>query len=282
MIAVCWIGDINLPISFLDGDRNNLTRRNISYLIDEDDIEYEVNGTFIIGGQRFFNSLDFNHYYVSEAGIVFSVFYRKFMHKKIAKDPYYCRISVVNNYGVRETKALHRIVYYAVNHLSENPLMEVNHIDGRPWNNDAHNLEELSKLDNIRHAMYVIKTHNVLWSPLEIDTICKMLDSGKTIAEVYSEKWISDKIGWDGFKILAHHIIHHSKFWRDISSKYDFHKWKKATQLYSDDTVRNICILLEQGLPQTDISKRLNVPLKYISQVKNRDVRTRISKDYTF
>lgn len=280
LVAVCWIGNIDLPISYKDGNRLNVSRNNIGYQINN---LYKINSdTLEINGYKFHKLQEYKYYYVSDSGIFYSEFYNRFLHKKISNSPYYTKISLVNNNGIRDTRAIHRVIYYTLHGISENPLMEINHIDGRPWNNVIDNLEETTTLQNVRHSMFITKTHSVTWNPDEIDLICRMLDSGKSIAEVYINKWISNKISISGFKVLAHHLIHHTKFWVDISSNYTFSKWKNRNQLYTDDDVRTICELLEKGISQTEIANITGISLKYISSIKNRNVRKTISNTYSF
>jgi len=281
LIAVAWIGDIDLPIRYRDGNPKNISRRNINYEIDE--IIRIDEDHLTIAKETFYRVKEYKYYWVSKSGIIFSLFYKKFLHKKISGvDPFYTRISLVNANGNREMRQFHRIVWYTIAGIPENPDKEINHIDGRPWNNRYTNLEETTSLENIRHAMFVINHHSQTWTEHEIDYICKLLDSGITIADVYKIPWVFTRISFEGFKVLAHHLIKHTKFWIDISSKYSFERWSKSTRKYTDDQIRDICRYLEEHKTPSEIEKLTGIPLKYVSAVKCRISRPDISKQYNF
>lgn len=280
MIAACWIGELNYPLTFKDGNSKNISRKNINYKIPK--IIILDDGNLLIGNEIFYRINGYKYYYVSENAVFYSSFYNKFLHKKISKFPHYVKISLVNNSGIRDTCAVHRIVFYAVSNKPLNPEMEINHIDGRKWFNCMKNLEETSSVENVRHSMFTIKTRDTLWNPNEIHSICKMIESGFSSREIYNNKWICEKISYDSFKVLIHHLINHTKYWVDISSKYNLDNWNSISKIYSDDLVHQICRLLENGISQKEIETQLNVPLKYISSIKNRTARVNISKHYQF
>ena len=280
LVAVAWIGNIDLPINYKDGNSNNISRSNIEYKLP--DIQSNSDSTIMIGNEIFYEVIGYKYYYVSKTGLIYSTIYNKLLHKKISRYPHYVRISLVDNDGKRRMRQFHRIVWYSISKNPEDPDMDINHKDGRPWNNVYSNLEETSSLENVRYSMFILKSRNTTWTEHEIHLICKYLSNGLSIKDVYENFWIRAKINYDGFKILAHHLLYHTKFWVDISSQYDFSKWKKANSLYSDDQVKLICEYLEKGYRPFEIEKMTNIPLKYISSVKNRVSRKDISKDYNF
>lgn len=281
MIAVCWIGNMNAPVKYLNGKSNSVNRRNISYDIVEKE---RITASHLkINGEDFYKIPGYKYYFVSKGAIFYSDFYNKFLHKKISKYPYYTKISLVNEDGIRNTLAVHRIVFMMFASEIPDKEFEVNHIDGRQWNNESYNLEATSTLENVRHSIFITKNRDHLWNPMEIHQICKLLQSNGVILDIYeSNPWISNKISYSGFKILCHMLIHHTKYWVDISSQYDFSKWSAANKLYSDDQVHEICKRLEEHQTPKKISDELNIPLKYISSIKQRSARTNISKHYHF
>ena len=51
---------------------------------------------------------------------------------------------------------------------------------------------------------------------------------------------------------------------------------------YSDEQIREVCELLQAGYRNKDIAKMTDVPKSYISDIRNREWRKDISKDYTW
>lgn len=280
MVAACWIGESSYQLLFKDGNSKNISRKNINYEVPK--IIKLRDGNLLIGNEVFYKINGYKYYYVSKNAIFYSSFYKKFLHKKVSKFPHYVKISLVNNEGIRDTCAVHRVVFYTINGRSLNPDMEINHIDGRKWFNCIENLEETTSLENTRHAMFSTNTRENLWNPNEIHSICKMIQDGLTTREIYNNDWISEKLSYDSLKVLVHHLINHTKFWVDISSKYNLSNWNSISKKYSDETIHEICRLLENGKSPKEIEDQLNVPLKYISSIKTRSARKDISSAYNF
>ncbi len=280
VILKCFVGPLNQKTIHLDGDNRNFHRKNVTYLINT--IETISSNELLIDNVLFKRIPELLYYYISKGGVIYSTFYSKYLHCKVSNFPYYVHISLVDQYGVRKTYGLHRLVFYTFNGTLPNSDMEINHIDGRPWNNDLSNLEETTTLENIRHAISILHRGKITWVAEEIHLICGLLASGIPIKKIYALDWIGNKITFSGFKVLISHLISKTKFWTDISTKYDFSSWVPANKIYSDDIIHQICQLLCLGISQTDISNRLNVPLKYISSIKNRTVRKKITSQYNF
>ena len=280
MIAVCWIGEIDLPLKFKDKNSKNICRKNINYKVPG--IVKLDDGNLLIGSTIFYKVPNYKYYYVSKDAVFYSIFYNKFLHKKISNFPHYVKISLVSNDDIRDTCAVHRIVFYSVSGCIPNKDMEINHIDGRKWVNNFYNLEETSTIENVRHSIFTIKTREGKWNPNEIHYICKMIENGFTSREIYNLPWVKSKVSYDSFKILLHHLVSHTKYWVDISSEYNLSNWNSISKVYSDKSVHKICQLLESGMAQKEIENLLGIPLKYISSIKNRSARTNISSQYKF
>lgn len=280
IMATAWIGEMDAPIKFRNGDPNVLNRDNIQYEIVSKEIisdnEISINGVIFkrIPGLKY--------YFIADGGLVYSTFYDKLLHRKITRT-LYLHMSMVDDDGVRKMFPLHRILYYVWNNKKPNPAMEINHIDGKEWHCYLWNLEEITPLENTRHAEFIINTREVLWTPDEVHFICRQIQNGKSIREIYdNNEWINKKIQLSGFKIFTHHLISHTKYWVDVSSQYDFSKWQNANIKYTDDQVHQICKMLCNKLKPSEISRQLNIDVKFISAIKCRKTRKDISSQYDF
>lgn len=95
---------------------------------------------------------DFEDYFVSAQGGVLSTKNRehRILRTRVNKKGYeYVNLQLD---GVQITKSVHRLVAEAFlpEYSSE---LEVNHIDGNKTNNDVNNLEMVSRIANVRHAV---------------------------------------------------------------------------------------------------------------------------------
>lgn len=273
IIATAWIGEANFPIKYRQNN-GSITRDNIQYeIINKECISNDIDFKKIPG---------FKYYYIADGGIVYSAFYDKFMHRKITHNMY-LHLSIVDDNGNRRMIPIHRYLWYTWNNKNPNPNMTINHIDGKEWHCYLSNLEEITPLENSRHASFIIKTKASTWTIEEIHFICQCLSAGDKIKSIYKNNdWINSRIVLSGFKILCHHLIYHTKFWIDISSQYDMSGYKNSLILVSDDDVHKICKLLVEGKSITQISNALNINPKYISAIKYRALRTNISNQYNF
>lgn len=279
MIATAWIGEADFPIKYRRTD-GSITRDNIQYEIVSK--AYISDDIIRINGIDFKKIPGFKYYYIADGGIIYSAFYNKFMHRKI-NHAMYLVMSMVDDNGNRRMVPIHRYLWYTWNNKTPNPNMTINHIDGFKWHCYLWNLEEITPLENSRHASFVIKTKDNTWSIEEIHFICQCLSAGEKIKLIYKNNdWINNRIVLSGFKILCHHLIYHTKFWVDISTQYDMSAYKNSNILVSDEDVHKICKLLSEGISVTQISNMLNIKLKYISAIKCRTCRTNISQQYNF
>lgn len=279
IIATAWIGEADFPIKY----------RKENGLIVRDNIQYEIiskiyisNDIIRINGIDFKKIPGFKYYYIADGGIVYSEFYNKFMHRKITH-ALYLHLSMIDDNGNRRMMPIHRYLWYTWNNKLPNPDMVINHIDGKEWHCYLWNLEEITPLENTRHAAYVIKTRDNAWNIEEIHFICQCLSAGDKIKSIYkNNKWINSRIPLSGFKILCHHLIYHTKFWIDISSQYDMSAYSNANKFVSDADVHQICKFLSEGKKVMEISRCMNIDFHYISAIKCRTLRTNISNQYIF
>ena len=67
-----------------------------------------------------------------------------------------------------------------------------------------------------------------------------------------------------------------------MSSQYEFSKWQNANIKYTDDQVHQICKMLCNKLKPSEISRQLNIDVKFISAIKCRKTRKDISSQSNF
>ena len=109
-----------------------------------------------------------------------------------------------------------------------------------------------------------------------IRKICKMYIDGKKITEISKKLDIPEN--------TVHGVIS-GKYvaYKDITKEYDLTREKpKPSRYTSEEKVKDICKLLEEGLTMTEISEKLQVSLHVITNIKKRISFTDISKDYKF
>jgi len=271
IMAYTFCGQFIFDILYKDGNDNNVSRKNIYYLIPNN---FEQN----IEAYGFRKINNFSRYYITKNGVIYSKSKRIILHHKIKKGGYHI-ISLYDDNNIRYTIFIHRLVYYTWSNNEIKNEYHINHLDGRPWNNWFDNLEETTPLENTRHAINIIKTRKNLWNNDEIELICKLLENGALPKEIYN-KFSNKNISLSTIKELCHHLVYGTKFWKDISSKYNFDKYFENKYKYSNDIIHKVCQLLEKNITPLQIEKITNVPLKYVCDIKYGNVRKSISKLY--
>lgn len=93
---------------------------------------------------------DFNNYFISEQGFVYSKKTNTEIKAAICRGGY-CNIRMYHN-GKQHTRKLHRLVAEAFIDNAQNK-KEVNHIDGNKLNNNINNLEWVTSKDNVQHSI---------------------------------------------------------------------------------------------------------------------------------
>ena len=90
----------------------------------------------------------------------------------------YSTVSLIDNYGIRRTKVIHRLVAKLfIPNYDNKP--QVNHLDGNKINNDWNNLEWVTNLENSKHARENgLMPHNLL-SEQDAHLICNLLNKVK-------------------------------------------------------------------------------------------------------
>ena len=192
----------------------------------------------------------------------------------------YCIITL-NHKGKKYTRKIHRLVaeYFIPN---PNNLPQVNHKNGNKNDNDVRNLEWMSGLDNIRHAMDTNLRYRINFEEY-IHDVCRLISENKlSIPEISDETGISQSTIR---KILK------KKQWVDISDNYDMSKYsvtgyadahKHASHKMTEDQVIEVAKLLELNYPCVKIAKIMSITPRMVYGIKYRKSYTDITKDYNF
>jgi len=167
-------------------------------------------------------------------------------------------------------KYLRRINILVAKAFIPNPLNKptVNHKDGIKTNNYVYNLEWATYSEQNIHAfkMGLMKpkvgeqSHYNKYPETTIHKICKLLEDG------YDRKQVSEKLNVP--KSLIKHIIGGGS-WKHVSSLYIIDREKTKTKIltgsksyyskYSEETIREICYLLQKGKSRKYIKNKLNL-----------------------
>lgn len=158
---------------------------------------------------------------------------------------------------------------------------EVNHKDRNKKNNDLSNLEWVTKIENIQHALKTEelgnKTGVYIFDDDTIKRAIKLLSSGK-----YSVTDISIMTNIPKFKLYD---IKNKKSFIHLSKNSDFsaYEYFKDNKKYSDEKIKYVCkLLVENELTPVEISRLSNIPQSYILEILGHKKRKDISKEYDF
>lgn len=159
--------ELNLPEStvrsYMRNDKNSGYEKKLieTYSLKEDEVLVAIKGT--------------TDYFISNYGEVYRP--SKGIKRKLVPDQKgYLRIKIYYNDGLAITKKVHRLVAEAFcDNYSEE--LEVNHIDGIKTNNKSSNLECITGIENIKHAVENDLTDKKLTSE-DVKNICLLLNEG--------------------------------------------------------------------------------------------------------
>ena len=186
-------------------------------------------------------------------------------------------ISTTNRYSKKEIKIICKLLEkdYSVDEVSD--IVDVPKPTIRDILYGKNHTEISSKYDFSKRSNSHSKSgKKAKYSEDTIRKICKMYIDGKKITEISKKLDIPEN--------TIHGIIN-GKYvaYRDITKDYNLTREKpKPSRYTSEEKVKDICKLLEEGLTMTEISKKLQVSNKVITNIKKRTSFTDISKNYKF
>lgn len=154
--------------------------------------------------------------------------------------------------------------------------------DGRVFNiNTGHELKYYQNSNNyygvslydeekkrsMFHAVHRMVAETFIPNPAQFEVV-NHLDNDKTNNNVENLEWTTQS---ENLKYA------HKQGRTNNKSGEECHLTK-----YSDEQIREVCELLQAGYRNKDIAKMTDVPKSYISDIRNREWRKDISKDYTW
>ena len=148
--------------------------------------------------------------------------------------------------------------------------LEVNHKDGKKWNNTSSNLEWVTSTENHVHAYKTglnihkgEKSHFNKYTKNQIIQVCELLVQDKLKPSEIS------KI--TGVSVGQIHDIKNYGAWTDITKNYDFSKCRDKQKVYSDEAISEMKKLLNEGkLSCREIADKTNIRIKTIYWYRNK------------
>lgn len=163
-----------------------------------------------------------------------------------------------------------------------------NHIDGNRHHNAAFNLEWVSVGENNKHAWDSGLCDNVRGDTNHMAKITEKvaIKICDLIMEKKSNQEILTVLKKEGIETTAKTVQHirAGECWKHITKKYNFPKLCTAKpNTIPETTIRKICSLLEEKkYTDTAIAKECGAKREYVKGIRNRQIQTKISKDYDF
>lgn len=172
-------------------------------------------------------------YFVSRSGVVIDSNRMKVCPHKFQHNMYHrFELFYINEKFKEKTycPGLHRIVYNTWNDkkpwIAE--AIQINHIDGFKYHNDISNLEEVTNLQNMRHAQ---KTglRRAPYSEEFIRKVCELIESNEyDIKDMLPKLNVSNE-KYSAIKSLIRSLVTH-RGWNDITRDYDFTNYINNTR----------------------------------------------------
>lgn len=176
-------------------------------------------------------------------------------------------------------KGAHKLVLMGFDDNPGHDKLMPNHRNGNIKDNRLSNLEWASNRYNGIHAVKsgLHKMHgeanpNNKLSENDVEEICRLIETGE-----YFDTEIAAMFGVSNVNISD---IHKGKIWTQISSKYDMSVTK--TKKLTPDIVKQICLMIQQGMSNNYISKQFGVTPHLIDLIKHKKIWKDASKDFNF
>lgn len=148
------------------------------------------NEDMIINDMIFKSSKRYPNYFISEDGIIYSNYCKRFLIRSFNHKGY-PTIALVDNNGYRSPRKVHRVVYETfIGELDNN--MVIDHKNGKKWCSSYWNLEQVTQRENIKRSYENGQNPLNHWSDDQIITICKMIEEKRLITDILKELNLSN------------------------------------------------------------------------------------------
>lgn len=160
----------------------------------------------------------------------------------------YAQVRVYSSVGVYTDQYVHRLVATAFIPNPENKPC-VNHKDGNKRNNKVDNLEWVTYKENTQHAVETglhpsgVNSPEAELTSEQVHGICKMLMERVRVKDIVAKTGVTQPVVSS---------IKNKTRYKDIANLYEFPPKNRAL---SDETVRWICRMMEDGKTNREIAK---------------------------
>lgn len=266
LVLLTFCGYTRLPIIHYKGNIN-CESRYIDYDLSYTKIIEEKNSIFI-NDIEFKQIQEFPNYYISNNCIVYSKFNNKLLKRTYSNNGY-IRYSFNNEIYKGIKKYAHRILYETwVGNIPED--FVIDHKDGHKWNTCVDNLEAVTRQENnIRAYMLELRPNVIEYSNNEIRDICRLLQDGSDTSDIYEYFGAYSNKERQNIMMLVHRL-RKGNYRKYITNDYNIPKSDeiKYESKYSEDIIRKIKKLINDGLGDTEISRILNIPRQTIHVIR--------------
>lgn len=211
----------------------------------------------------------FKNYCIDTNGNVYNLKSDRFVKQHLTKKGYY-RVGMICDNSVSKTCIVHRLVALAfipTNDIS----LEVNHKDGDKKNNNVDNLEWVTSLENIQHAVTSgLRDVHYKYTDDDVHLVCNLLEQGYRNVDVANMTGMS-KSHISGIKT--------GRYYPEIVAEYEIGFVKKADRI-GIDKVQMVCEMLQQRIKDYQISKDLCINHRIVGMIRKRLTHTGISRNY--
>lgn len=169
---------------------------------------------------------------------------------------------------------IHRLVYESFTEMEIPKFMEINHINGKKWDNSLSNLTLVSRMDNIAHSWET----GLAYAHNPYDQNCKeiMLDRKykkkfihklcKTLAG-HPELTYVDIANQFEVDVSIIYLIAKGKLWKDIADKYDIKgRSAKKREMYEERDKKIKQLRVEEGLKMKEIAEILGISFDAVAR----------------
>lgn len=226
-------------------------------------------------------------YLISNYGNVYSNKSDRLLIQSRDKDGYlYIQLSLKD--GIQGFRTS-RLVLMTFNPILNPEDYQANHKDGNKSDNGIWNLEWVTQLENIHHAVRTglsnqlgEKHHATKLTNEQVHIICKCLEDGYTYEQICQYMGVPiDE--YRKFKDIITKIVDDIS-WLHISKDYNIVKTRQYKTRYPDNIVHDICKYLEEGKTYRDICKLCDDNTKqfkhFVHSISCKAIFTHISDQY--